>query len=35
VPASRFYERHGFAARGDVFEPPHLGPHREFRRDLR
>jgi GNAT superfamily N-acetyltransferase len=35
VPASRFYERHGFAARGHVFEPPHLGPHREFRRDLR
>ena len=35
VPATRFYERHGFVARGEVFEPPDLGPHREFRRDLR
>jgi GNAT superfamily N-acetyltransferase len=34
VPATAFYERHGFAATGDVFEPPNLGPHRRFTRRL-
>ena len=32
VPARRFYERHGFIASGDVFEPPNLGPHLRFSR---
>jgi hypothetical protein len=35
TPAKRFYERHGFLARGDVFDVPEIGPHVEFRRSLR
>jgi GNAT superfamily N-acetyltransferase len=34
LPARAFYERHGFAAAGDVFEPPGLGPHLRFSRAL-
>jgi GNAT superfamily N-acetyltransferase len=34
TPAARFYERHGFVARGDVFDVPTIGPHLEFRRSL-
>jgi GNAT superfamily N-acetyltransferase len=34
VPAGRFYERHGFVASGEVFEPPHLGPHLRFTRGV-
>ena len=34
VPARAFYERHGFAPSGDVFEPPGLGPHLRFSRRL-
>jgi GNAT superfamily N-acetyltransferase len=32
LPARGFYERHGFVATGDVFEPPNLGPHLRFTR---
>ena len=32
VPARAFYERHGFTPSGEVFEPPHLGPHLRFSR---
>jgi GNAT superfamily N-acetyltransferase len=35
TPATRFYERHGFVARGGEFELPGIGSHREFRRSLR
>jgi GNAT superfamily N-acetyltransferase len=35
TPAARFYERHGFVARGDVIDVPAIGPHLEFRRSLR
>ena len=34
VPARAFYERHGFVASGVVFEPPNLGPHLRFSREL-
>ena len=34
TPARAFYQRHGFAVTGDVFEPPNLGPHLLFSRAL-
>jgi GNAT superfamily N-acetyltransferase len=34
TPATRFYERHAFVARGEEFTLPDIGPHREFRRSL-
>jgi GNAT superfamily N-acetyltransferase len=34
VPARTLYERSGFVATSEVFEPPHIGPHVIMEQDL-